>query len=136
MNVAPAEENLHYAWDEAVVVVLEKKLGTTEREATARELEALYPATNELMIWKPGESEQIAWESHHLAETDVYHALGIPESPCELHSCDSATRTAITLSLSYMIARPGSQGVSLRGPDIEHDSLHLLVAFVFWIVPT
>jgi hypothetical protein len=35
VNVAPAEENLHFAWDDAVVAVLEKKLGTTAPEATA-----------------------------------------------------------------------------------------------------
>jgi hypothetical protein len=39
VNVAPAEENLHYAWDDAVVAVLEKQLGTTGPEATARKLE-------------------------------------------------------------------------------------------------
>jgi hypothetical protein len=44
VNFAPAEENLHYAWDEAVVVVLEKKLGTPDPEATARKLKALYQA--------------------------------------------------------------------------------------------
>jgi S1/P1 Nuclease len=47
-------------------------------------------------------SEQIAWESHQLAETDVYQALGIPGRPCELHSCDPGTRTAITLNETYM----------------------------------
>jgi hypothetical protein len=42
VNFAPAEENLHYAWDDAVGVVLEKKLGTPDPEATARKLKALY----------------------------------------------------------------------------------------------
>src|ERR1700746_1592809 len=63
-NVAPAEDNLHYAWDDAVVTVLERQLGTTDPEATAHKLEALYPATGGLATWKAGESEQIAWESH------------------------------------------------------------------------
>jgi hypothetical protein len=102
VNVAPPEENLHYAWDDSVVAVLEKQLGTTEPEATARKLEALYPAAGDLATWKPGESEQIAWESHQLAETDVYRALGIPERPCTLHSCDAATSTPLTLSPTYM----------------------------------
>jgi hypothetical protein len=39
---------------------------------------------------------------HHLAETDVYRALGIPEKPCSLQSCDPATRTPVTLSPAYM----------------------------------
>jgi hypothetical protein len=49
-----------------------------------------------------GESERIAWESHQLAETDVYGALGIPERPCMLDSCDPAMRRPITLSSAYM----------------------------------
>jgi hypothetical protein len=103
VNVSPAEaeENLHYAWDDAVVVVLEKQLGTTDPDATARKLEALYPASD-LTTRKPAESEHIAWESHQVAEADVYRALGIPERPCEMHSCDRATGTRITLSSAYM----------------------------------
>jgi hypothetical protein len=95
VNVTPAEENLHYAWDHAVVTVLEKQLETDQPEATAHKLEVLYPATDDLKTWKPGESEQIAWESHQLAETDVYDALGIPERPCTLHSCDPETSTPV-----------------------------------------
>jgi S1/P1 Nuclease len=83
VNVVPAEQNLHYAWDDAVVMVLEKQLGTAEPEATARKLEVLYPAGGDLATWKLGESEQIAWESHQLAETDVYRPLGIPEREVE-----------------------------------------------------
>ena len=98
----PAEKNLHYAWDDAVVTVLEKQLGTNDPEATARKLEALYPAAGDIVTWKPGESEQIAWESHQLAETDVYRDLGIREKPCELHSCDPNTKTTITPSSAYM----------------------------------
>jgi hypothetical protein len=60
VNVAPAEENLHYAWDDAVVVVLEKELGTNEPAATARKLEQLYPAQSDKLTWKPGSSAQIA----------------------------------------------------------------------------
>ena len=37
---------------------------------SARKLEALYPATSELTTWKPGEAEQVAWESHQVAEAD------------------------------------------------------------------
>lgn len=102
VNVAPAEENLHYVWDDAVVTVLEKQLGTTEPEATAHKLEERYPTAGDLATWKPNESAQIAWESHQLAETDVYRALGIPDRPCELHSCHPATGTTVTLSAAYM----------------------------------
>jgi S1/P1 Nuclease len=102
VNVTPPEENLHYAWDDAVVTVLEKQLGTNMPDATAHKLAARYPDTGDLAKWKPAESEQIAWESHELAETDVYRALGIPERPCELHSCDPTTRTSVTLSPAYI----------------------------------
>jgi hypothetical protein len=102
VNVVPAEDNLHYAWDDAVVTVLENQLGAHDPEAAARRLEALYPAAGDPTTWKPGESEQIAWESHQLAETDVYRALGIPEKPCALHSCDPATNMPVTLSSAYM----------------------------------
>ena len=102
VNVTPAEENLHYAWDDAVVAVLEKQLGTNDPTATARKLEALYPVASDGTSWKPGESGQIAWESHQLAESDVYRALGIPERPCSPHSCDPATNSRVTMSPAYM----------------------------------
>ena len=54
VNVEPVEENLHYAWDDAVVTVLEKQLETDQPKATARKLEALYPAGGDLSTWKPG----------------------------------------------------------------------------------
>ena len=95
VNVESVEENLHYTWDDAVVAVLEKQFETDQPKATARKLEALYPAGGDLSTWKPGESERIAWESHQLAETDVYRPLGIPERPCNLHSCDPATSTPV-----------------------------------------
>jgi hypothetical protein len=102
VNVEPAEENLHYAWDDAVVVNLEQQLGTHVPQATARKLEAHYPERADSFTWQRGTSQQIAWETHELADRDVYGALGIPERPCEMQTCDPATRTAITLSPAYM----------------------------------
>jgi hypothetical protein len=102
VNVEPVEENLHYAWDDAVVAVLEKQLETDQPKSTASKLEALYPTAGDPVAWKPGESEQIAWESHQLAETDVYRPLGIPERACNLHSCDPVTGTPVPLSSAYM----------------------------------
>jgi hypothetical protein len=126
VNVVPAEKNLHYAWDDTVVVVLEKQLGTTDAEATAHKLEALYPATDDLKTWKPGESEQIGWESHQLAEADVYRLLGIPERSCSMHSCDPATSKPVTLSNAGFRSRasyclPTGQkisGLSISAPRI------------------
>ena len=54
VNVESVEENLHYTWDDAVVAVLEKRLETDQPKATARKLEALYPAGGDLSTWKPG----------------------------------------------------------------------------------
>jgi hypothetical protein len=53
VNVQPPEKNLHYVWDDAVVIVLEKELGTHDPEATASKLEALYPAATNDKTWKP-----------------------------------------------------------------------------------
>jgi len=94
VNVTPSEENLHYAWDDSVVVELEEQLSTQGPEATARKLEEIYPPASNDAAWRVGESEQIAWESHELAETEVYRALGIPEKACSLHSCDAINKSA------------------------------------------
>jgi hypothetical protein len=117
VNVAPAEENLHHAWDDAVVVVLEKELGTNEPAATARKLERLYPARSDQITWKPGSSAQIAWESHQLAGIEVYRGLGIPERPCVLDaSCDPATSAPVTLSPTYMEREGQVAGRQLARP--------------------
>jgi hypothetical protein len=102
VNVAPAEENLHYVWDDGVVVVLESELGTHDPVATARKLEELYPVAQNTFDWISGGSARIAWESHQVARSQVYGALGIPERPCSLHSCDPATSAPLTLSQDYM----------------------------------
>jgi hypothetical protein len=112
-NVAPAEKNLHYVWDDAVVIVLEKQLGTVTPQGTARKLEALYPAAGDITNWKSGEAEQIAWESHELAEADVYRVLGIPERPCSLHSCDPSTSTPVNLTSAYMDREGKVGGIQL-----------------------
>jgi hypothetical protein len=107
------------------VVELEKQLGTTDPEATGHKLEALYPAMDDLKTWKPGESEQIAWESHQLAEADVYGALGIPERSCSMHSCDPATSKPVTSDQRTWTARGMSPAANSRKPAIgwRHCSL-------------
>jgi S1/P1 Nuclease len=102
VNVVPAEANLHFVWDDGVVVVLESQLGTTGPEATARKLEQLYPAAKNSFEWRSGAAEQIAWQSHQLAKSEVYRALGIPKRPCTPSACDHATSTPIALSQDYM----------------------------------
>jgi hypothetical protein len=102
VDVVPAEPNLHFAWDDAVVVEMEQQLGTHSPEATAKELEHLYPVTSNPESWPPGSSERIAWESHLLAESAVYEALGIPQKPCMPDSCAPGTSSTVRLSQSYM----------------------------------
>ncbi len=60
VNVTPTDENLHFAWDDAVVVELENQLGTYGPEATARKLERLYPASGNAFVWKRGSAAQVA----------------------------------------------------------------------------
>ena len=98
--VEPPEDNLHFVWDDAVVVMLEKKLATKGPEATARRLEKLYRHLHP--AWNPGASERVALETNKLAKTDVYRALGIPDRPCTPDECSPATSTPVTLSAPYM----------------------------------
>jgi hypothetical protein len=88
--------------DPRFVAVLERQLGTNEPEPTARKLEAFYRQGPDSLTWNRGTSAQIAWESHELAESDVYRALGIPVRPCEMDACRRVTRGHVTLSTAYM----------------------------------
>ena len=102
VDVIPAEPNLHFVWDDAVVVEMEYRLGTRSPEATAEKLERLYPAASAPESWQPGSAERIAWESHRLAKSAIYDALGIAQKPCMPDSCDSRTRSKVKLGRSYM----------------------------------
>jgi hypothetical protein len=100
VEVTPPEENLHFAWDDAVVVELEHQLGTHSPRATATALERIHPRSK--VPAKPASAEQMAWESHELAKTDVYGALHIPERPCSPAACQSATPGKVVMSDAYM----------------------------------
>ncbi len=100
VDVDPPEENLHFAWDDAVVVQLEHQLGTNNPRATATALERIYPPPARSA--KPVRVEQMAWESHELAKTDVYGALHIPRQPCSPPACHSATPGKVAISDAYM----------------------------------
>jgi len=100
VDVTPPEENLHFAWDDAVVVELEHQLGTHTPRATATALERIYSQSR--MSTKPVSAEQMAWESHQLAISDVYGALHIPRQPCAPSACQSATPGKVVMSHEYM----------------------------------
>ena len=99
VEVTPPEDNLHFAWDDAVVVNLERQLGTHTPRATATALERIYPQAT--VASKSVNPEQMAWESHELAKSDVYGALGIAQRPCSPAACDSAP-AKIVMSDAYM----------------------------------
>ncbi|HKD65710.1 MAG TPA: S1/P1 nuclease [Candidatus Binataceae bacterium] len=100
VEVTPPEENLHYAWDDAVVVELEHQLGTQSPRATATALERMDPQS--ALADKPANPEQMAWESHELARSEVYDALQIPKRPCAPAGCQSATPGKVVMSEAYM----------------------------------
>jgi len=111
VEVTPPEENLHFAWDDAVVVELEHQLGTHDPRATATALERIDPQS--VRSARPVNPEQMAWESHELARTDVYGALHIPELPCAPSACRSATPGKVVMSDAYMKREAGVAGKRL-----------------------
>lgn len=100
VEVAPPEQNLHYAWDDAVVVELEAGLGTHSPRATATALENVYPVSAPAS--KDLRPDEIAWESHQLAKSAVYDALGIREKPCAPKACEPAPGGPVVMSRTYM----------------------------------
>ena len=105
--VTPQEKNLHFVWDDAVVVELEGQLGTQGPEATAKKLEQIYPEVGTTLIWKTDTADEIAWETHKLAITDVYGALSIPEEPCrpDMNSCAAAPIKTVKVRPEYLRRR-------------------------------
>jgi hypothetical protein len=47
------ERKISHVWDDAVVAVLDKQLGTADPEATARKLELLYPSCSDDLLNTP-----------------------------------------------------------------------------------
>ena len=104
VNSDSGARELHAAWDTAVVYQLENTLGSGNLESTAKELENKYSGDKNNWIWKPGQTDNIAWESTQVARSDIYEALNIPLEPClpDDHSCSNAPKGKIDLSSSYM----------------------------------
>lgn len=100
VEVTPPEPNLHLAWDDAVVVELEKELGTHDPRATSSAIERLYPKF--VVASQPLSSQQMAWETHELGKTDVYGALKIPEKPCAPSACQAAPGGPVVMNQAYM----------------------------------
>src|SRR5579875_657839 len=106
----PPARNLHSAWDNAVVFRLEDELGA-RGPAAARRLEKIDPPQPGQLTWRPGEAQQIAWQSHEIAIDQIYRPLGIAEQPCAaIASCRLAPRVALILTPTYM-----NQAAALAG---------------------
>jgi hypothetical protein len=100
----PPAQNLHAAWDGSVVYRLEDGVGSGSPTATAHKLEQIYAATRSVDSWKPGEANDIAWESTQIARSEIYRALGIPIEPCQqdVNSCAHAPAGVVDLDEAYM----------------------------------
>jgi hypothetical protein len=97
----PHAENLHNAWDDAVVRGLERSIDSGRADPTARRLEEIYASEQDRDKWVPGDAEAIAWESNQIARTNIYAALRIPIEPCGSRIL-CATRPRVELSPAYM----------------------------------
>jgi hypothetical protein len=100
----PHARNLHAAWDTAVVYELEDTVDSGNPDATAHKLEQMYASQKDADTWKPGGTDDIAWESNQLARSQVYGALGIPVEPCQpdANSCANAPQGPVDLDSAYM----------------------------------
>ncbi|HEV2171249.1 MAG TPA: S1/P1 nuclease [Candidatus Binatus sp.] len=94
--------NLHDAWDTAIVRHLEYDLDSGRPETTAHKLERKYSAEQASDSWIP--ADDIAWESHQLARSDIYDALRIPLEPCQpkLNLCVNPVGHPVELDSAYM----------------------------------
>ncbi len=87
-----------------MVYRLEDSVDSGSPTATARKLEQIYANQKDADSWKPGGTDDIAWESNQLARTEVYKALGIPVEPCQpdVDSCANAPQGTLDLDSAYM----------------------------------
>jgi hypothetical protein len=115
----PYARNLHAAWDTAVVYRLEDSVDSGNPDATAHKLEQLYAGQKDADSWKPGGTDDIAWESNQLARAQIYQALRIPVEPCEpgVNSCAHAPGGPVELDDAYMskAATIGGQQLAKAG---------------------
>jgi hypothetical protein len=77
----PRAQNLHAAWDTAIVYKLEDKIDSGNPSDTAQKLEQVYSGQKAADTWPTGQTDKIAWESNQVARTQIYGALGIPVEP-------------------------------------------------------
>jgi hypothetical protein len=96
--------NLHALWDNTLVYRLEDHLDARGAAATAHDLEHTYAAEQAADVWHPSSANDIAWESHQIARTEIYGALHLPveQCPSAVHGCFNAPRVTLDLDDSYL----------------------------------
>jgi S1/P1 Nuclease len=121
----PRAQNLHAAWDTAVVDELEGKVDSGKAADTAHKLEQMYAAQKAADTWQSGQTDEIAWESNQVARTQIYGALNIPVEPCEpeVKSCVSAPKGRIDLDSQYMAKASDIAGQQLAKAGFRLASL-------------
>ena len=82
--------------------------------ATAHRLEEMYASQKHADTWRPGETDDIAWETNRVARAEVYEALGIPVEPCqpEENSCANALKGPYRAGRCLDCQRPHSGGLT------------------------
>jgi|HubBroStandDraft_1064217.scaffolds.fasta_scaffold120408_1 hypothetical protein len=98
----PRAENLHDAWDRAIVRGLEDRIDSGSPETTARRLEQTYASEKSLDAWIPGHTDNLALESNQIARSDIYATLQIPVEPCESDNRLCRTQPEVDLNSAYM----------------------------------
>ncbi len=89
---------------------------------TAHTLEQIYAAQKDADSWKPGETDDIAWESNQLARSEIYKALNIPVEPCQpdVDSYAQAPEGHVDLDSSYM-----SKAATIAGQQLAKAGFRL-----------
>ena len=96
--------NLHALWDNTLVYRLEGHLDARGAAATAHDLEQTYAAERADDVWHANSADDIAWESHQIARTEIYGPLHLPIEPCPsaVHGCSNAPDVTLDLDDSYL----------------------------------
>ncbi len=95
-------DNLHDAWDNAIVRRLEYGIDSGRPEPTAHKLEQTYAGEKALDAWNTGHTDDIAWESSQIARSDIYTALHIPVESCGSGNILCGNKPEVELNSAYM----------------------------------
>jgi len=92
--------DLHGFWDHEVVAEIETELETGV-EGVALKLGQDYRRIAAPFSWNVGTASDIAWESHELAEKEIYARLSIPKLGCltAFETCESSPATVMKLNV-------------------------------------